>query len=351
MNKAFAFAAALALLCLGSFAQADVFNLGPGLTNLETVTVGDPGNAADTRYETLGHGSVSCTYNIGKYEVTAAQYCDFLNHKAKSDPHGLYNTTMSIPGIHSYGCGIERSGSSGSYTYSVAANWANRPVGHVSYWDACRFANWLSNGQGNGDTENGAYTLAGYNGDDGRSIQRNAGAVWAVTSQDEWYKAGFYKGRGTNEGYWDYATQSNTAPANQVLSPDPGNSINYDMYYNGADHFTVGNPYYRTNVGEFENSAGAYGTFDQNGNVWEWNEAVVHINTISHVAYRGLRGGSFFESDLYWFRASYHDYGEGPTREEGTYGFRVVQVVPEPSSIIALAGGLAALFGVRRRKA
>lgn len=39
---------AIALLCLCGLAQADVFNLGPGLTNLDTVFVGDAGNVADT---------------------------------------------------------------------------------------------------------------------------------------------------------------------------------------------------------------------------------------------------------------------------------------------------------------
>ena len=43
-------------------------------------------------------------------------------------------------------------------------------------------------------------------------------------------------------------------------------------------------------VGEFENSASPYGTFDQGGNVWEWNEAVVYE---THIALRGLRGGSY----------------------------------------------------------
>ena len=95
MKTGCAVTAALALLCLNGIAQANVFNLGPGLTNLETVTVGDPGNATDTRYASPGYGSVGHTYNIGKYEVTAAQYTDFLSHKAKSDPYGLYNTTMA----------------------------------------------------------------------------------------------------------------------------------------------------------------------------------------------------------------------------------------------------------------
>ena len=100
MNKVFAIAAVLVLLSLGIAAQADVFNLGSGLTNLETVTVGDPGNAPDTLVMndgTTGYGSVGYTYNIGKYDVTTARYCDFLNNKAKSDPHVLWNAYMGEP--------------------------------------------------------------------------------------------------------------------------------------------------------------------------------------------------------------------------------------------------------------
>ena len=32
--------------------------------------------------------------------------------------------------------------------------------------------------------------------------------------------------------------------------------------------------YYTTVVGEFQNSPSPYGTFDQAGNVWEWNDAL-----------------------------------------------------------------------------
>ena len=45
--------------------------------------VGNPGNTADTRYETPGYGGVDYTYNIGKYEITAGQYCEFLNAVAE----------------------------------------------------------------------------------------------------------------------------------------------------------------------------------------------------------------------------------------------------------------------------
>ena len=94
-----------------------------------------------------GYGAVHYAYNIGTYEVTAGQYCEFLNAVAATDSHELYNSNMWS---NTYGCKIQRSGSLGSYTYSVDVNWANRPVNYVSWGDAARFANWLHNGQPTG---------------------------------------------------------------------------------------------------------------------------------------------------------------------------------------------------------
>ena len=41
-----------------------------------------------------GFGAVGYMYNIGKYEVTAGQYCEFLNKVAATDTYGLYNDSM-----------------------------------------------------------------------------------------------------------------------------------------------------------------------------------------------------------------------------------------------------------------
>ena len=104
-----------------------------------------------------------------------------------------------------------------------------------------------------------------------------------------------------------------------------------------------GSPYWRTEVGEFENSVGPYGTFDQGGNVWEWNEAILDDGS------RGLRGGGYsYDSDR--LRASYrHDFSVPPI--EGVYGFGFrIAGVPEPGSITLLVcGALAGLLWWCRR--
>ena len=332
----------IALLCLGIAAQA---------VTIATVPVGNAGNAGEISGSGAGGsgpdricGSVAYNYNIGKYEVTAGQYTEFLNAKATvSDPYGLYSTAMTS----TYGCNIQRGGGGtvpNPYTYAVASDWANRPVNYVSYWDSLRFANWLGNGQGAGSTETGAYTLGGYNGNLGGAIQRNANWKWAVTSEDEWYKAAYYKGGGPSAGYWDYPTSSNTAPGRDMADAS-GNNANYNT---GSGPYPIDSGKYTTVVGEFQNSDSPYGTFDQGGNVWEWNEAIVYQDV--NYAYRGARGGSFNDLDVTDSLLASSRIAVYPTYEYNTVGFRVSEVVPEPSSIIALAGGLISLLSIRRRR-
>ncbi|HOW72834.1 MAG TPA: SUMF1/EgtB/PvdO family nonheme iron enzyme [Phycisphaerae bacterium] len=316
--------------------------------NIETVPVGNPGSAADIRYRLdqrpEGFGRVDYTYNIGKYEVTAAQYTAFLNAVAVTDPYGLYNTNMWTS---THGCKIQRSGTPGNYTYSVASDYADRPVNLVSWGDSARFANWLHNGQptgaqGSGTTETGAYALNGaLTNTDLQAVSRNADWKWAIPSEDEWYKAAYHKNDGVTGNYWDYPTGSDTIPSHTVLNPDPGNNANFFEYESGYPVYSIGSPYWRTQVGEFENSGSPYGTFDQGGNVDEWNEAVLSDSL------RGVRGGAYTgrHFDLhplnrFW---SYQS-----TQEFTSIGFRVV-AVPEPAVMALLAfGGIGML--IRRRR-
>src|SRR5262245_5025257 len=155
---------AVLLVVLAAFATA------ASAVTIPTVTVGSAGNIADKEVmidETTDYGSVAYNYRIGTTEVTNAQYAAFLNAVAATDTYGLYNASMES---ETWG-GITRTGSSGSYSYSVKADagsytYADKPVVYVSWYDSLRFANWLHNGQPSGaqdasTTEDGAYTFSG----------------------------------------------------------------------------------------------------------------------------------------------------------------------------------------------
>ena len=178
------FLLATALAAAATSARANVFNMPSGSTSLSFVSVGDPNNPPDTTVMldgTSGYGSVSYVYQMGKYDVTMAQYTQFLNAVAKTDPYGLYNSGMATyyPTI-----AITQNGAAPNYSYTVTGSdgqAANCPIFDVSWGDAARFCNWLDNGQptaaeGNGTTETGAYTL---NGDVSNLMTetRNAGEV------------------------------------------------------------------------------------------------------------------------------------------------------------------------------
>jgi sulfatase modifying factor 1 len=318
-----------------------------GLVTIETVTVGDPDNAKDTHG--LGYGAVGYTYQIGKYEVTNAQYAEFLNAVATvGDPYKLYEYDMGggwndIGGISRSGAGTEAS----PRVYTVRPGRGNMPANYISFWDACRFVNWLNHGQPVGrqdatTTEDGAYAVNGYNWTEGQDISRKPGTRWCLPTVDEWYKAAYYKGGSPNAGYWDYATATNALPGNDILTPDPGNNANF---YDGA--YAVGGPYWTTPVGEFETSDSPYGTFDQTGNLWEWTEQVL---VESKQAYRCLRGASFMDSRDF-LAASYWPEMYYPCFGQVDYGFRVA-VIPEPATLALVGlGGLGMLLRRRARRA
>jgi formylglycine-generating enzyme required for sulfatase activity len=208
---------AMALLASAVTMQAET-------VTMSMVTVGDPGNAADTVQHSGGDnpcGAVAYDYQIAQYDVTNNQYAAFLNAKATgSDPYGLWNSNMQSDAEG----GINRTGS-GPYSYSVKPGQGNQPVVDVS----C-----------------------------------------------------------------------------------------------------------------------PYGTFDQGGDVWQWNEADINGDGLT----RGIRGGAF-END--WVRlASTYDTDIGySTDANQDIGFRVasVGVVPEPGSVTLLvAGGIAGLICLRRRR-
>jgi|GEM_PF-753758 len=298
----------------------------PAIT-VKTVTVTHPENAADLMHG--GYGNVNYVYDIGQFEITAGQYAAFLNAVASEDTYGLYNVEMWTSET---GCKIARTGSVGDYKYSVASDFRDLPVNFVSWADAARFCNWMHNGQPTGSqtastTEDGSYLLIGATSDtDFIGVTRTIAATWVLPSEDEWYKAAYHKNDGPTANYWDYPTGTDTAPSSEL--PPGSDFTNGSANFFGAD-FAIGTPYFRTDVGSYNAwpSSSPYGTFDQGGNVFEWNEGIVFDTS------RGLRGGAFYSSsdDL----RSWNRSGFSPTVELDGFGIRVARLRQDKSPCLA----------------
>jgi len=302
---------------------------------IETVAVGNPGNTGENQSDGI-HGAVAYEFWIGNYEVTADQYTAFLNAVAASDPEHLYNTNMDYDADPSReGCNIKRFGTPGSYTYSVAPDWEDRPVNYVSWADAARFANWMHNGQPTGaqdltTTEDGAYFLDGIGELDDNGLEdvlRESDANWVIPSEDEWYKAAYHKNDGATGNYWNYPTSADGGVSQELIDPDPGNNATFSI---NQVSFTIGAPYWRTEGGAHENSESAYGTFDQGGNVMEFTEAVPEPNI------RRIRGGSWLLAGSQ-MSASQVDDVMHSSDQFNDLGFRVVTLTEPSQPVPALS--------------
>ncbi|MDD5327292.1 MAG: SUMF1/EgtB/PvdO family nonheme iron enzyme [Phycisphaerae bacterium] len=264
--------------------------------DIDFVTIGNAGNLGDTRPEAYPYrcGAVGYNYRIGEDEITNAQWNVFVT---------IAGTPTGNP----------------SYAYDKSNTYTDvqQPANYISWYEAAQFCNYLTSG----DKSLGAYQL----GTDGSITIDRASAistysmVYVIPTEDEWYKAAYYKPDGS--GYSLYANGTDIPPVSGV-----------NTNYNNA----VGSPW-NVRSGTMEQN----GTFDMMGNVWEWNETLFN-NEPSYV----LRGGCFLFNESY-LSSSFRSNGWPYSEDEGRLGFRVASV-PEPATILMLSlGGLALL---RKRK-
>jgi formylglycine-generating enzyme required for sulfatase activity len=327
-----------------------------GAVTIDMVTVGNPGNANDPATGSV-YGRVDYSYQIGKYDVTIAQYTAFLNaaDPTGTNPNGIYKGQMDTD-RNNAGISFDAGALSGSKYAAIGPfgitngqSAGNRPIAYVSWYDAARFANWMTNGQGSGSTETGAYDFA--NAPAGMAPAKTPGAAFYIPTENEWYKAAYfspnYGGVGI-PGYYMYATQSDTAPGNTIGGN--ANQANYLVNVSDPDQN------YLTDVGAFTNSASYYGTFDQSGNLYQWND--LDGASGSTRGYRGGRYGNYEAGPL-----SSSQRGEDPSFWYGNYytGFRLASPLSAPSvpeidpnslgSVLALVLGSLGLLERRRLKA
>jgi len=289
----------------------ETFGSGENQFTMEFVTIGNPGNVADTTGRPNPAGSVAYTYNIGKYEVSIDQI-----QKASAIRAGNLGITMSD--MTNYGgMGLLK------------------PATGISYVEAAKFVNYLCTSTGGTAAYKidyaGTFQLwsagdAGYNAS---NMFRNSLAKYWLPSTDEWYKAAY----GKADGSWS------NFPNGTDYAPTPvarGTAAFTAVYGQSAS----------TGPADINNAGGlsSYGTMGQGGNVSELLETAYDGINNSPVENRELRGGQW-TSGTSVLVASYR-FDINPLYE--VYGFRVAGV-PEPSALSLLAIGLSGLAMMRRR--
>jgi len=303
----------LSLLALGyqtasATSLLETFGSGANQFSMDFVTIGNPGNAADTTGSPNPAGAVAYTYNLGKYEVSR----DMIT---KANSAGSLGITLQD--MTSYG-----------------GNGVNRPAAGISWNEAAKFVNWLNTSTGGTAAYKfvgGTFQLwsagdAGYNAN---NLFRNSLAKYWLPSSDEWYKGAY----GKADGSWsDFPNGSDSAPT-AVAGGTTANTAVYNGQSGPADI---------TNAGGLS----SYGTMGQGGNVIEWNETARDLINNTAGENRQLRGGSWL-SDSSSLDASDRTWAS-PLYVNSSYGFRVASV-PETSTGLLVVLGLSGLL-LKRRK-
>jgi sulfatase modifying factor 1 len=318
---------ALALMVAGtayapSFAAVVSFGSGGNTFNMEFVTIGNAGNAADTTGKPNPAGAVGYEYGIGKFEVSV-------------DMITKYNANF---------------GTSNSLVITQDARDAAKPATNISWNEAARFVNWLNTSTGGvaaykfttlGVNDNIALWTSGDAGYDVNNKYRNSLAKYVLPSFNEWYKAAYYNP--TNSTYYDFPNGSNTAPE-AVASGTADNTAVYNGQSGPADVNLAG-------------GLSPYGVMGLGGNVYEWDESSGDLANSSGSSSRGVRGG-VWSNDSFVSSSSFRSDFIGPSNENGSIGFRVASLpssappaVPEPSMmVIGTLFGLGGLMAKRRMK-
>ena len=292
--------------------QADVavsFGSGANQFNMDFVTIGNPGNAADTTGNPNPAGSVAYVYNIGKYEVSR----DMVT---KANEEGGLKITLSPMGDVTGGPRPNMPATGVSWNAAARfVNWLNTSHG---FQPAYKFAVQPSDAEYNAD-ENILLWQSGEPGYNAANPFRNSLAQYFLPSVHEWYKAAYYDphaNRGLG-GYWDYPTGSDTAPTAVSGGTAAGTAVYSQPLEQGPADIT--------NAGGLS----SYGVMGLGGNVWEWEETEYDLVNDNRSSSRGLRGGvwDFFPNLL---AASNRNFVVVPSDGVNFVGFRVASI-SEPS--------------------
>jgi formylglycine-generating enzyme required for sulfatase activity len=298
------------------------FGSGANQFQMEFVTIGNPGNAADTTGSPNPAGAVGYEFGIGKFEVSEGM-------------------------IEKYNANF---GTANSLEITKDTRGVAKPATSVSWNEAARFVNWLNTSTGGFAAYN--FTSGGVNDNiaiwtaadtldyDPANPYRSKRATYVLPNYDEWYKAAYYSPGGI---YYDYPTGSNTVPTAVASGTADGTAV-YNSQPGPADVDQAG-------------GLSPYGVMGLGGNVSEWEETSFDFANSSGSSIRARRGGNWSTNSSSMSSSSRGFVGFAPNLESNGTGFRVASLpssappVPEPSMmLIGAVFGLGGLAAKRRKR-
>src|SRR6476660_8576848 len=147
------------VLIIPIVAVADTFGSGGNSFGIEFITIGNPGNAADTTGDPSPAGSVPYVYRIGKYEISEQM--------------------------------IDKANALGGLGLTKDARGPDKPATSLSWFEAAKFVNWLNTSTGATPAykfgEGGTFQLwqPGDLGYDPSNLFRNMQAHYFLPSDNE----------------------------------------------------------------------------------------------------------------------------------------------------------------------
>ena len=325
--------------------QSDAHSLYAGVSNIINRSKNEDGSYTYSLKEDADNTSVDVSwfaaarFSNWKYnkdrkpQIIATSYCAFLNTVANVDSYELYNDSMADK--------IVRAGEPGNYTYSIkeetelpalTEDLPKAPRVATDWLSSAKYAVWKTWANTQKDeqqapgkdiikainklneqdiTEIGIYPLATGMKDIAGDLdvtptdyrKLSDGAKFYLPSEDQNYKACFYKRIAGSPEYWVYATKHDTTPknGNNDLGALAGreNAVNYFVENNPSRNVISGfawnaraktlSTQYATEetaqlrltpVGHYQFTVSPYGAYDMAGNVSQWlNAKPAHFET------------------------------------------------------------------------
>lgn len=276
--------------------------------------------------------NINYSFQMGKYEVTNAQYADILNwargrgylRNSSNQPYNggdVYHNGQLLFAVVDGSKWWEKAfiKYNGSNFYVEPRNGepqGNHPVGRVTWYGSVAFCNWLSEKEG-------------------RSLAYNL-STWSLTNR----QGGGY--RLPSESEWEYACRGSSSNPNRYAPFSFGDDLGVTDLWS-CQSSSLFNQYmvWCGNDDGWSEAVGSrlpndYGLYDMHGNVWEWCQDWWHDSyngapedgsawgTVGSYGDRVVRGGSWYDSSSYCRSAARS--GFDPDNRFGSLGLRLVLV-------------------------